>query len=377
MVSRLADRSNVTHRPLRVPLQSRNRKRWIIAAGIVGSWAVLISEAGSMVAGTVLLMLLATAVILFAVALRCLGINSDHPWVRQLAARPWRDGRDVLQLGLRHLPEVLIVTPGGSLLAPNLVELRMNPGDLASLTEVMDIGLIDSSATEVYEDQISAHSAGLASVGPVGVSVIGDPAVPPGRYRLKQGRPASPSQPASSASPYPYGYPREERSGYPREERSGDPRAAPSHDDLAVARTVVSEPVTAAKPGPVAEPVTVAAVAPVPALRLVTTGSVSQTRSSGARAGRGAEAELRLPDEPTVSRVHAEFTVEDGRWHITNLGRNGTTVNGMPLTGEQVIRDGDSIGWGTQPGALVSRVEIGWDRAENDWARPPQMNGHR
>jgi pSer/pThr/pTyr-binding forkhead associated (FHA) protein len=355
MVSRLADRSNVTNRPIRVPFQPRNRKRWMIAAGIAGLWALLISEAGSLVAGTVLLMLLAVAGILFVVALRSLGINSGHPWVQRMAARPWRDGKDVLQLGLRHLPEVLIVTPGGSLLAPNLVELRMNPGDLALLTEGMDISLIDSSATEVYEDQISAHSAGLASVGPVEVSVIGDPAVAPGRYRLKQGRPASPSQPAASAIAYPYDYPREERSAYPREERG--------HDDLAMARTVV------------AEPVTVAAVAPVPLLRLVTNGRVSQTRTSGARAGRGGEAELGLPDEPTVSRVHAKFTFSDGRWQITNLGRNGTTLNGMPLTEEQAIRDGDSIGWGTQSGALVSRVEIGWERAENGWARALQVNG--
>ena len=99
------------------------------------------------------------------VALRYLGLNRDHPWAQYLAGRPWRDGRDVLRLGLRHLPEVLIVTPGGSLLAPNAVELRMNPRDLASLTEVMDIGLVNSSATEVYESQITAHSAGLAGAG--------------------------------------------------------------------------------------------------------------------------------------------------------------------------------------------------------------------
>ena len=64
-----------------------------------------------------------------------------------------------------------------------------------------------------------------------------------------------------------------------------------------------------------------------------------------------------------MSRVHAEFTFTDGRWHITNRGRNGVTLNGVPLTAQHPLRDGDTIGWGTQPGALVSRVEIGWDRA--------------
>ena len=49
----------------------------------------------------------------------------------------------------------------------------------------------------------------------------------------------------------------------------------------------------------VAEPVS------VPLLRLVTQGHVAETRISGARAGRGSAAELRLPEVPTVSRVHA------------------------------------------------------------------------
>jgi pSer/pThr/pTyr-binding forkhead associated (FHA) protein len=112
----------------------------------------------------------------------------------------------------------------------------------------------------------------------------------------------------------------------------------------------------------VTESATVTALAQLPVLRLVTAGRVSQTRVSGARAGRSREAELALPEEPTVSRVHAEFTFTDGRWHITNRGRNGVTLNGTPLAGEHVIRDGDSIGWGTHPGALASRVEIGWDK---------------
>jgi len=120
----------------------------------------------------------------------------------------------------------------------------------------------------------------------------------------------------------------------------------------------------------VSEFATVAAAAPVPLLRLVTNGNVTETRVPGARAGRAREAELRLPEEPTVSRVHAEFTFTDGRWHVTNLGLNGVTLNGTPLTGEHPISDGDSIGWGTQPGALVSRVEIGWDKAR-------QPTGHR
>jgi hypothetical protein len=203
--------------------------------------------------------------------------------------------------------------------------------------------LVNSSATEVYESQITAHSAGLAGAGPVGVSVIGDPAVPAGRYRLRQGRPAS-SWPSSG--PWQPARPEQAAGGIRAQAREGR-----THTDLAAARTVV------------ADSVTVTALAQVPLLRLTTKGSIAETRISGARAGRSRDTELRLPEEPTVSRVHAEFTCTDGRWHITNKGRNGVTLNGTPLTAEHAIRDGDCIGWGTQPGALVSRVEIGWDKA--------------
>jgi hypothetical protein len=107
------------------------------------------------------------------------------------------------------------------------------------------------------------------------------------------------------------------------------------------------------------EPLTVAERVAVPRLRLVTRGSVAETGRSGACAGRGGAADLRLPDEPTVSRVHAKFTFAEGQWWITSLGRNGVTVNGTFLAAEHALRDGDSIRWGSRPDALASTVEIG------------------
>jgi pSer/pThr/pTyr-binding forkhead associated (FHA) protein len=95
-----------------------------------------------------------------------------------------------------------------------------------------------------------------------------------------------------------------------------------------------------------------------PLLRLITNGAVAETRVSGARAGRGEAAELQLPAEPTVSRVHATFTCTGGEWRITVLGRNGVLLNGTPVTSEHVVRDGDSIRWGQQSGAPVSAVVI-------------------
>ena len=97
---------------------------------------------------------------------------------------------------------------------------------------------------------------------------------------------------------------------------------------------------------------------PLPALRLITGDTVAETRTSGARAGRG-PVELKLPEMPTVSREHARFTFSDGQWWVANLGRNGLAVNGTALVGEQPLQNGDSIRWGMRSDALRSRVEIG------------------
>ena len=131
---------------VRAPLQARSRKRWLLAAVIAGLWLVFLMGSGSLLASTTLLVLLGAVAGGVVVVLRLFGFGRDHPWFHRAASRPWRDGRDVLQVALRHLPEVFIVTPQGSLLAPNAVELRMNPADLESLAELIDHSLGGDSA---------------------------------------------------------------------------------------------------------------------------------------------------------------------------------------------------------------------------------------
>jgi pSer/pThr/pTyr-binding forkhead associated (FHA) protein len=120
------------------------------------------------------------------------------------------------------------------------------------------------------------------------------------------------------------------------------------------AHTVAVDQLTAAE-----EQLTVSEKLPIPPLRLLTGGTVAETRKSGARAGRGGDVELRLPDVSTVSRVHAELTYADGQWWITNQGRNGLTVNGTPVSGQAPVSDGDVIQWGNRHDALTSRVQVG------------------
>jgi hypothetical protein len=368
----------------------RNRRRWAVAAAVTACWVVLWTVTGSLVAGTLVLLFLAALVVVAVLALRALGLTRDHPWVRQIATRPWRDGQEVLQLALRHLPEVFVVTPSGALLAPTSVELRLSPRDFGSLGERMDIGLVEASAAEVYQEQVAAHEARPAGPGPVEVSLISDPSVPEGRYQLRQGRPlgAGPSgfEPAApsgfqQAAPSPGFQQAPPRASYvpPDVQAAGpvsqvgvfpagpglgagrDPGWPFAHDGRTTSAPVsdATATATAATAGggdlaTVAEP----ARSMIPTLRLITGNRVSETRLSGARAGRG-QVELSLPDVPTVSREHARFTYSDHQWWVANLGMNGMTLNGASVAGEQPLHDGDLIRWGTNEQAPGSRVEIG------------------
>src|SRR5713101_1768202 len=173
-------------RPGRAPLRQRSRKRWGIAAGVAACWVVAEVMTGSVVSATVLVVIVAGLVAVSVGGLRALGITRDHPWIRQLSSRPWRDGQDVLNVAMRHLSDVFVVTPSGSLLAPSVVELQLNPDDLGSLCERMELGVISASLTEVYEEQVATYGARLAGPGRADVYVIAG-SVPPGRYRLRQG----------------------------------------------------------------------------------------------------------------------------------------------------------------------------------------------
>jgi hypothetical protein len=331
------------------------------AAAVAAGWLVLLDVTGSAITATMLLVLLGGLGIVGVLALQALGVTKDHPWIQRMAARPWRDGDDVLQLALRHLSDVFVITPSGSLLAPDVIELRMNPADLRSLSERMDLNLIAESVAEVYQDQVAAHGARFAGHCQAEVGVIADPSVPAGRYRLRQGQPV-PGAAVESMQPDPrLAYAGARSAGADSRAVYGTPHLVP---DPPYPGFAGHDGHTSAQPEPGTS--TVAGLAtvvelqrsPVPALRLVTGDSIAETRVSGARAGRG-PVELQLPEMPTVSREHARFTYSDGQWWIANLGLNGLTVNGTALAGQQPLQDGDSIRWGMRSDALLSRVEIG------------------
>ena len=336
----MAGDNQAGRRPTRAPLPRRSRRRWAIAGGVAACFVILYVVTGSAVSATMVLVVIAALAAAALGGLRALGITADHPWLRRMAARPWRDGQDVLKVAMRHLADVFVVTPSGALLAPNLVELQLNPDDLDLLCERMDLGVISASMTEVYEEQVAVYGARLARAGRTEVSVVAAGSVPPGRYRLRQADPVSIDAQPGPPDPPPWAY----SVSQPVHAESGRQAWGRPDPDL----TVGGGMVTMMEPSP----------EPIPVLRLVTGSSVAETAMSGARAGRG-PVELVLPDILTVSREHATFTFSDGRWWISNLGRNGLTLNGAPVAGEQPLSDGDTVRWGANPDALLSRVKIG------------------
>jgi hypothetical protein len=281
------------------------------------------------------------------VGLRAMGITRDHPWLRHLTTRPWRDGRDVLSVALRHLPEVFIVTPNGSLIAPDLVELQMNRADLASLDDWMGLDVVSGNLTEYYENQVAKRGARFAGARRPEVYVTADDSLPQGRYRLRRGLPegARFSLGAWDQPNVPDQYSYDDQ-GYGDQEEYAPTALQPA--DAYLGRTVMDGLATVMEQ---VRPV-------VPVLRLRTGSAVAETSVSGARAGRGA-VELELPDVRTVSRIHATFTFAAGRWWVTGQGMNGLSVNGVQVSAKQALSDGDSIRWGTSEDAPLSRVEIG------------------
>jgi hypothetical protein len=65
----------------------------------------------------------------------------------------------------------------------------------------------------------------------------------------------------------------------------------------------------------------------------------------GLTLGRRAEADVSLPWDPEVSRLHAELEPKAGEWLVCDDGfsQNGTFVNGLRIHGRRRLSDGDLV----------------------------------
>jgi FHA domain-containing protein len=68
-------------------------------------------------------------------------------------------------------------------------------------------------------------------------------------------------------------------------------------------------------------------------------------RSQSITLGRREEADITVPWDPEMSRLHAELQLRAGEWTVSDdgLSQNGTWVNGLRLTGRRRLADGDLL----------------------------------
>ena len=74
--------------------------------------------------------------------------------------------------------------------------------------------------------------------------------------------------------------------------------------------------------------------------------------------GRGADNDIALPFDPTVSRLHTVISRYRAGWCLRDVGSsNGTFLNGERLLREQLLHSGDEIRVGRDAHHLPSRSE--------------------
>ena len=68
-------------------------------------------------------------------------------------------------------------------------------------------------------------------------------------------------------------------------------------------------------------------------------------RSHSITLGRREEADISIPWDPEMSRLHAELELRAGEWTVSDdgLSQNGTWVNGLRLSGRRRLADGDLL----------------------------------
>ena len=353
----------------------RRRRTIKIALLVVSLYTAAAIATGSLVVPVVLVVCLALFGACAVATGRLLGVGRHHRTIAWLMERSWRDPPQVLQLALRALPETLTWAPSGRWYGHRRLVLWLNPLTFDALVDRVRGQALAQWATDAYEGVLADHASVLDETGAPHVAVRPSDDIGRGQWRFTHAeadpparhRPGAPaaeaadpdhhsrewdSQPSRFASP-PF------LTGW---QDGGTVDTASFHDGLTVRADVEARHKNSGtSPG---EPPTVlesdaARDSSAPPIGLVTTGHLQQTALSPAVAGRGGDADLRLPDVPTISRRHAVLTHRSGRWWIESCGRNGLTINGIPVVGARALHHNDVLTWGSTPSSPTSRVEIG------------------
>lgn len=83
-----------------------------------------------------------------------------------------------------------------------------------------------------------------------------------------------------------------------------------------------------------------------------------------------------LIDNPSVSRRHAEFRMEEGNWVVEDLGSsNGTFMGGQKIEGPRSLQIGDEVGLGKFSIVFGKEVGEATPAAAAQPGRPPVVGG--
>ena len=250
------------------------------------------------------------------------------------------------------------VDPKGRRIVPNHFTSPLPPRDHAGFADI-DHALRDELCTAAIE---YAQDENYHFVGPVSVALIVDPALKPGRIGIASQLSEDVDPPAAEPAPAPQ--PERVPAPAPIDEPSVWSVAAPAASaassgpiaDLALAPEPALSPlvipsVVQAEPvGVVIDPAATQATPAAPARAtgrlLLPSGERVVVGTDVVSIGRLPECTVTLTD-PNVSRRHAEVR-PGAQITVVDLGStNGTKVNGLRITGERPLIDGDIVSMGS------------------------------
>ncbi len=236
-------------------------------------------------------------------------------------------------------------------MAPNQFVVCLNEVDreaFGDLERALTSELTDAARQYCQDEQ-------LALVGALTVSIVTEPSSKPGKVEVRAEIKAESGPPSAGLS----------------EAASPSPHSVQRSPEAPPAAGIPNVPVPAVVPTPVTPPtVATPSIPPVPAssaappapekkaVLVLGDGTTVAVKPGVLSIGRSAESSVPLNDT-NVSRRHAEIRSrgEGARieWYLVDVGStNGTMLNGVKISGEQKLKNGDALMFG----GTAARFEV-------------------
>jgi len=237
----------------------------------------------------------------------------------------------------------------GKTIAPNQFSIHLNESDRAAFGDLEKalIAELVEAAKQYVDDE------GFQLAGDVNVSLVTDPAMKRGKFEVQaavkvgQRLDAGLSE-AASASPHSVQRSPEAPPAAGTQSVSPAPGVPPTPEPSSP--VVAVTPPTVATPSIPSVPVPAAAPPEKKAVLVLGDGTKVAVKPGVLSIGRSAESSVPLNDT-NVSRRHAEIRSrgEGARieWFLSDVGStNGTMLNGVKISGEQKLKNGDALMFG-------------------------------